>query len=120
MNKILFFPSSVELLRVPVESVVYIGANGNYSSIKLVDGTDYVLTMQLGQIEDRINNVSDDVIDRFVRIGKSLIINREYIMYISPSRQKLTLSDGKSFRHEVSASREALRSLKEHIEKQQI
>lgn len=111
------FFTSTELLRVPVDAVVYITADGNYSAIKMADGSDYVLTLQLGQIEKRIAEMVDSDDNRFIRIGKSLIVNREFITFINPSRQKLTLSDGRTFRHDLSASREALKALKELIEK---
>ena len=48
---------------------------------------------------------------RFIRIGKSLIVNRDYIAFINQVRQKLILSDCRSFRYEVSASKEALKAL---------
>ena len=78
-----------------------ITADGNYSTISLVDGSEYVVTLQL------------------CRIGKSLIINREYISYINPARQKLTLSDCRTFKREATASRDALKALKEYIEKEE-
>ena len=59
---------------------------------------------------------SDD--NRFIRIGKSLIVNREFIAFINPVRQKMILSDCRTFRHEVSASKEALKALKELLEKE--
>lgn len=117
MRKDLLFFTSTELLRVPADAVVYITADGNYSAIKMADGSDYVLTLQLGQIEKRIAEMVDNGDNRFIRIGKSLIVNREFITFINPARQKLTLSDGRTFRHDVSASREALKALKELIEK---
>ena len=54
----------------------------------------------------------------FIRIGKSLIINRSYIYYINVPKQKLILSDAQTFSHTVSASKEALRQLKELLEKE--
>lgn len=117
MRKDLLFFTSTELLRVPADAVVFITADGNYSAIKMADGSDYVLTLQLGQIEKRIAEMVDSDDNRFIRIGKSLIVNREFITFINPSRQKLTLSDGRTFRHDLSASREALKALKELIEK---
>ena len=56
--------------------------------------------------------------NNFIRIGKSLIINRSYIYYINVPRQKLVLSDVSSFSHTMTASKEALKSLKELIEKE--
>lgn len=56
--------------------------------------------------------------NRFIRIGKSLIVNREYITFINPSRQKLLLSDCRTFRREVSTSKDALKALKDYVEKE--
>lgn len=117
MSKNLLFTTSTELIRVPAEAVVFIAADGNYSSIKMADGGEYVLTLQLGQIEKRISEMVEDNDNRFIRIGKSLIVNHKFITLINPNRQKMVLSDGRSFRHELSASREALKALKEFIEK---
>ncbi|MCM1111256.1 MAG: LytTR family transcriptional regulator [Clostridium sp.] len=116
MGKGLLFYTSAELIRVPADAVVHITANGNYSTITMADGSTYVLTLQLGQIERRISEMVEKDDNRFIRIGKSLIVNREYITFINPARQKLTLSDSRSFRHDVTASREALKALKELIE----
>lgn len=118
MSKTLLFYTSTELISVPSEAVVYVTADGNYSAITMADGSDYVLALQLGQIERRIAEMVDADDKRFIRIGKSLIVNREFITFVNPSRQKLVLSDGRTFRHEASASREALKALKELIEKE--
>lgn len=117
MSKNLIFATSTELIRVPADAVVYISADGNYSSIKMADGGEYVLTLQLGQMEKRISEMVEENDNRFVRIGKSLIVNHEFITFLNPARQKMVLSDCKTFRHELSASREALKALKEYIEK---
>ena len=119
MSESLIFSTSTELVRISRNAVVYISADGNYSSVHTADGCEYVLTLQLGQIERRIADTADDNDKRFIRIGKSLIINREFITLINPTRQKLVLSDCRSFRHELSASREALKSLKDFIEKEE-
>lgn len=117
MNRTLTFATSTELLRIPVDSLVYIKADGNYSAIFVTDGNEYVITLQLGQIEQRMSSVAEPGDNRFVRIGKSLIVNLDFVIQVNPSRQRLTLSDCRSFRYDVSASREALRSLKDYLEK---
>jgi len=109
--------TTTELLRIPVDDLVYVKADGNYSAIITADGSEYVLTMQLGQIERRMSTMVAPGDNRFVRIGKSLIVNLDFVTLVNPMRQRLTLSDCRSFRHEVSASREALRSLKDYFEK---
>ena len=118
MSNILLFSTSSELIRVPCDAVVFITADRNYSVITMADGSEYVLIMQLGQIERRISEQIDVSDNRFIRIGKSLIVNSNYIIFINPARQKLTLSDCRTFRHEVSASREALKALKDFLEKE--
>lgn len=119
MNKHLIFTTTTEIVRVPADSVVFITADGNYSAITLADGENFVLTLQLGQIERRIAEMLDKDDHRFIRIGKSLIVNRDFIAFIHPVRQKMILSDCRNFRHEVSASKDALKALKELLEKEE-
>lgn len=119
MNKRIVFTTSTEIVRVPAESVVFFTADGNYTTLTTADGEDFVLTLQLGQIERLLAERLDVSDNRFIRIGKSLIVNRDFIAFIHPSRQKMVLSDCRNFRHEVSASKEALKALKELIEKEE-
>lgn len=119
MNKRLIFITTTEIVRVPAEPVVFITADGNYSAITMADGETFVLTLQLGQIERRIAEMLDKDDHRFIRIGKSLIVNHDFIAFIHPVRQKMILSDCRSFRHEVSASKDALKALKELLEKEE-
>lgn len=118
MDKRLIFTTSTEIVRVPSNTVVYITADGNYSVITMADGENFVLTLQLGQIERRIAEMLNSNDNRFIRIGKSLIVNRDFIAFINPARQRIVLSDCRTFRHEVSASKEALKALKELLEKE--
>ncbi|MDE5849984.1 MAG: LytTR family transcriptional regulator [Muribaculaceae bacterium] len=119
MKRRLVFTSSTELLRVPPDSVVCVLADGNYSALMMSDGERHVLTLQLGQIERMIAGMLEEDDNRFIRIGKSLIVNRDFITVINPQRQKMVLSDCRTFRHEVSASKEALRAMKELLEKEE-
>ncbi|MBD5282194.1 MAG: LytTR family transcriptional regulator [Bacteroides sp.] len=119
MEKRLVFTSSAEIVRVPADSVVYIAAEGNYSSLRLANGDVHLLSLQLGQIERRISQMLEKDNHCFIRIGKSLIVNRNFISYIHPQRQKLLLSDCFSFCHEVTASKEALKALKDFLEKEE-
>lgn len=119
MGKRLIFSTSTEFVRVLADAVVFISADGNYSAITLADGESFVLTLQLGQVERRIAEMLDKDDSRFIRIGKSLIVNRDFIAFIYPLRQKMILSDCRTFRHEVSASKDALKALKDLLEKEE-
>lgn len=118
MRKRLVFTTSAEMFRVLPEAIVYISADGNYSTITMADGENFVLTLQLGHVERHIAEMLDADDNRFIRIGKSLIVNRDFIVYINPPRQKMVLSDCRTFHHELAASKEALRALKDLLERE--
>lgn len=118
MKKQLIISTSIDLVRIAPEKIVYIASDGNYSTLVQTDNEVRMLSFQLGQIEKMISSQLGSEGNIFIRIGKSLIINRSYIYYINISKQKLTLSDVASFNHSVTASKEALKQLKELLEKE--
>jgi len=57
----------------------------------------------------------------FIRIGKSLIVNRVYIFKINVSKQQLVMSNSSiNQAFTLQASKEALRQLKELVEKEKV
>lgn len=120
MARYLIFSTSVDLVRVAAERVVYVSSDGNYSTLVQADGESRLLSFQLGQVEEVIGRQLGMAGNCFIRIGRNLIVNRSYIYYINVNRQKLILSDMNSFSHTVSASKEALRQLKDLIEKESL
>ena len=117
MKKFLVIQTSIDLIRIDPDHIVYISSDGNYSTLVQTDGEMRVVSYQLGQIEKTMETQLGKDGNIFIRIGKSIIINRSYIYYINPSKQKLILSDTLHFSHTVTASKEALKQLKELIEK---
>ena len=118
MKKLLTISTSSDLVRIAPDSIVCVTSDGNYSTIVQADGMHRVVTLQLGQIEALISKQLGDEGGLFVRIGKSIIVNSSYIYYVNPQKQKLILSDAKSVIFEVSASKVALKKLKELLEKE--
>ena len=118
MKKFLIISTSNDLVRIAPERVVYISSDGNYSTLVQADGEMRMLSFQLGQLERLIASQLGSEGDTFIRIGKSLIKNRSYIYYINVAKQRLVLSDIATVNHSVSASREALKQLKELLEKE--
>ena len=114
MTERLIISTNVDLLRINSEHIVYILADGNYSTLVATDGGEYLITMQLGQVEKIIERQLTESGVNFIRIGKSIIINKQYITYINVPQQ--TLSDGHTKCHKQTASREALKQLKALIE----
>lgn len=119
MGKYIVISTTVDLVRIAPESVVYISSDGNYSTLIQTDGLSRILTVQLGQLEALIAKQLGTDGNVFIRIGKSLIINRNYIYYINIPRQQLVLSDARTVSHRVTASKDALRQLKELVEKEE-
>ena len=105
-----------EFLRVPQDKLVYISSEGNYSNVVTVDNRQRLVTFQLGQLEGMIGEQLGEKGSHFLRIGRSLIINIDYIYLIDISKQQLVLSDCAGCYHELSASREVLIKLKAYME----
>lgn len=105
-----------EFLRIPQDKLVYISSEGNYSNVVTVDNRQKLVTYQLGQLEGLIGQQLGEKGTNFLRIGRSLIINIDYIYLIDISRQELILSDCTGCYFELSASREVLIKLKAYIE----
>lgn len=118
MAKHIIISTSVDLIRVASEDLVYITSDGNYSSLFFVDSESRVVTMQLGTLEALINNQLGKEGSQFIRIGRSHIINRNFITYINISKQQFELSDHHRFTHLLNASKDSLKQLKELIEKE--
>lgn len=118
MKRPLIISTSIDLVRIVPDRIIYIASDGNYSTIIQTDNEVRMISYQLGQIEKMISSQLGSEGNIFIRIGKSLIINRSYIYYINIPKQKLILSDVTSFNHTVTASKEALKQLKELLEKE--
>lgn len=73
--------------------------------------------MNLAHCQQLMENQLGKEAETFIRIGKQLIINREYIFKINMNRQTLIMSDmalNQAFT--LSASKEALKQLKLYLE----
>ena len=116
-NKVLIISTVNELVRVKPERVVYINSDGNYSTMVLHDKSEHVFTMNLAHCQQLIENQLGKEAETFIRLGKQLIINREYIFKINVNKQTLMMAD-MALNHvfTLSASKEALRQLKVFME----
>lgn len=117
MDEHIVISTSADLLRIAAAELVYAEADGNYTTLMLTDGERRVVTLQLGQMEKLIASQMPQAAQGFVRIGKSLIVKLDSVRYIHPSRGVLELANSTGQKHELSASRDALRLLKEMIER---
>ena len=114
-QKYLTISTPTELVRFEPNKIVYILADGNYSEFYQADGSKNVLVLQLGKVEEEIDTQLEADASIFVRIGKSYIINRNYIYHIKVQKKELVLSDMATFSYTINPSKEALRNLKEQF-----
>ena len=116
-SKIIIISNTNELVRVRPERIVYIESDGNYSTMVLHDKTEHVFTMNLAHFQQLIESQLGKSAEIFIRIGKQLIINREYLFKININKQTLIMSDmalNQAFT--LQASKEALKQLKSFME----
>ncbi len=107
-----------EMLIIDLEQVAYVQANGNYSKLMYVSGQHLLISLGLTKIEELIRkSVGVSTQSRYVRLGRSLIINQRYLYRISVARQKLMLSDYVSKIHELDLPKPILKQYKEQLSK---
>ena len=116
MSKVIVISKGTELFRIPADRLVFVAADGNYSTVVTQDNRKTMVSMQLGQIEDLIGDQLGDAGSNFVRLGRGLVINTDYIFSIDTTRQRIVLSDCHGCYHDLSASREVLIKFKSYIE----
>lgn len=116
MKNLLTLSTPTELMRIAAHCIVFITSDGNYSTLMQLDCNTRMLPYQLGQIEKQMDMQLKN--NSFVRVGKSLIVNSDYIHFINISKQKLIMSDAATFTHTLTASKEALKKLKDWLEEE--
>jgi len=116
MGQVVVISKGTELLRVPSARLVYISADGNYSNLVTQDNRSRMVSYQLGQLEDLIGEQLGDSGNNFIRLGRGLIINSDFVYSIDIAKQQLILSDCLDCYHELSASREVLIKLKAYLD----
>ena len=114
--EVLIISKGTEMLSVPVERLVYISSDGNYSKVVTQDHRHRIVSYQLGQVASLIEEQIGDAASRFSRLGRCLIVNLDFVFFIDISKQVLILSDCLNFYEELSAPREALIKLKAYLE----
>ena len=108
--------TSTELIKVKTEDIAFVKADGNYSDLYLFNGKPHKVTFKLHVIDETFQKLKSNI---FVRVGKSLIVNRNYIYVINITTQELLLSNSHlQVDFKLKASREALKELKNTIEEE--
>lgn len=115
MNKLLI-NSRDELLILTLDKVAFMRADGNYTEVYYIEGQKMVVSLGLSKLEQMVKQVSEvSKTARFVRLGRSLIINQSYLVTVSVTKQKIVLSDlGKNL-FSLSIPKALAKQYKEHL-----
>jgi len=105
-EKLLKFKSLKGLFVLRPEDIAYIEADRDYAMMFFSNGTEEEVFERLGEIEKKLPQ------DIFLRVGKSVIVNRKYIRKITDSAFQLVTP---AANYTVEISREAIRQLKEKL-----
>lgn len=109
--------TSTELVRIQTDDIAFIAADGNYSDVYLTNGNPHKMTFKLHFFDEMLQRLADNM---FTRVGKSLIVNRNYIYIINTVSQELVLSGNRlKADFKLKASKEALKQLKCLMEKEE-
>jgi len=102
-EKLLKFKSYNGLFLMQPEDIVYVEADRDYAVMFLASGVKEDIFERLGEIEKKMPA------DNFLRIGKSIIVNRKYIRKITNNTLQLVTT---VTNYSIQVSKEAIKQLK--------
>ena len=105
-----------ELIVLHPDSVAYMLADGNYTKIVYISGVQVVLTMGITKVEQLFaESIDSDSTCEFVRLGRSLVINQNFLHHINVAKQKLTLFDGNKSTLTLQLPKQLLKTYKAEL-----
>ena len=96
--------------------IAVVKADGNYSQVVYIMGKELTLTTGISKLETILKSYNGKK-NRFVRLGRSIIINHSYLSKVDILKQILVLSDNGKNEIRVSIPKNILKSYKNAIAK---
>ncbi len=107
----LYFDSRDELTCIDTEFVAVVQANGNYSRVVYITKREIVLTQGISKMEE-ILKMYNSKTNRFIRLGRSIIVNHSFLQKIDVLKQQLVLSDGDKNEIRITIPKQILKTYK--------
>lgn len=104
------------MLRIRIEQILYFEADRNYTKLILNNGIQFTFAINIGKIEEILENQVTGCKMILMRVGKSHIINKNHILQINLPRQKLLLLTAEGKARELIISKDPLKVLKDSLE----
>ena len=111
----LFFNTRDELTVVDSEEIAVVQVNGNYSKVLTIYRREIMLTSGISKVEQVLKNLKEKK-SKFVRVGRSLIVNHSFLQKIDLMKQVMVLS-GQGNEIKVNVSKKTLKIYKDAIAK---
>lgn len=116
MDRYLIIKTRDELLRIHTSNILYLEADRNYTKLLLTAGIQFTFAINIGKIESMLDNQVSESRAHLVRVGKSYIINKNYILQINLPKQKLLMLAPGGKPRELIIPKEPLKALKDMLE----
>jgi two-component system LytT family response regulator len=89
MPATLSIPTSAGSKKIPFSEILFLKADGSYTEVHLLNGTQVVVSRKLFELEDKLND------EAFLRTHRSYIVNMHHVTeYVGGSKSELILSSG--------------------------
>jgi len=118
MDRYLVFKTRDELVRIKIERILYFEAERNYTRLVLTNGIQFVFAVNLGKIEEILENQIQDYTSSLLRVGKSYIINKNHVLQISLPKTKILFASADGKAKELNLPKDPLKILKDTLEKE--
>lgn len=118
---ILTIRNKSEVLYLRLDNILYIQADGNYCNVYLTDGgVINSLSYQRAEIARMMDEqLPSECRKRFIMLGRSYLVNTDYVLRIQPSKQILTFRVNKygvNRKISIKATTKALSSFFQEME----
>lgn len=117
MKEYFILQNSQKLYRLATDDILYVSADGNYSKIYLINGTHIHCYITLASFSDTLRQQCHHSADDFVRLGRSLLVNVNYLFCIDMETNSLKLMNKNMDIIELTAPSDSLKLLKEFLSK---
>lgn len=109
-NTIIQLADGHNLWCLNLEDLVYAESDRNYTDFHLINGNTKTIIISLKKVIEEIDNVFSHDVLNFKRVGRSYLINLNYINYIDRKNKNIILCNNE--KTELHCSDEALRELR--------
>ena len=82
---------NIDQTYIDLDDILYGHVQKNYTYIHRTDGSESVHLVTLKDVMDKIDAVSDYSISKFMRLGRSHIVNTAYVSKVEIKRRCITL-----------------------------